>query len=221
MRLRDVSFSLFLCLCPFVAHSEDLADTVQLRTEESKYEKRMEIRHKRWDRLIPDQAKFQFAGSIGLVSTGVGWTYGRKKQWETDLLIGFLPKYHSKRAKAVLTLKESYVPWLCCISSSSFYVQPLSCSLFLSSVLDESFWVDEPERYPKGFYGFSTRIRANLSLGQRLMYKIPEKARRRVQSLSLYYELSACDTDLCTFFGDRCIKFKDILSLAIGLKVYI
>ena len=81
------------------------------------------------------------------------------------------------------------------ISSSSFYVQPLSCSLFLSSVLDESFWVDEPERYPKGFYGFSTRIRANLSLGQRLMYKIPEKARRRVQSLSLNYELSACDTD--------------------------
>ena len=136
-------------------------------------------------------------------------------------MIGFIPKYHSERTKVTLTLKESYIPWSFAISKSRWYIQPLSCSLFLSSVLDESFWVDEPSRYPKGYYGFSTRIRANISFGQRILYKIPERDRRRSQSIAFYYELGACDTDIVTFVGNRFVKFKDILSLSVGMKVLI
>ena len=103
----------------------------------------------------------------------------------------------------------------------AWVIQPLSCSLFLSSVLSDKFWTHEPDRYPKGYYGFSTRIRANLSLGQRIVYDIPDVSNWRVQDISLYYELGACDTDFCTFFGDRSIKFKEILSLAVGIKLHI
>lgn len=77
------------------------------------------------------------------------------------------------------------------------------------------------DRYPKGYYGFSTRIRANLSLGQRVMYDVPDVSNWWIQDISLYYELGACDTDFCTFFGDRSIKFKEILSLAVGIKLHI
>ena len=219
MRLSVVLFSLCLALLPSRAGAQETG--AQADSARTRYEKMMTRRMEMWQRLIPDHYKMQFAGSIGMVSLGTGWTYGKKKQWETDLFLGFLPKFESDRHKVVFTVKQSYVPWRLRVKESPWVVQPLSCSFFLSSVLNEKFWTREPDRYPKGYYGFSTRIRANLSLGQRIMFDIPDVSDWFVQDISLYYELGACDTDFCTFFGDRTIKFKDILSLAIGVKVHI
>lgn len=216
MRLSVVIFSLCCLLCMPSGVWGYEADSVQTRYE------RMQIRRmEKWKSLIPDHYKAQFAGSIGVALVGLGWTYGKKQQWETDLQFGFLYKFESEHNKIVFALKESYVPWRLRIKESDWVVQPLSCSLFLSSVLNDKFWRREPDRYPKGYYGFSTRIRANLALGQRIMYDIPDVSNWYVQDISLYYELGACDADLCTFFGDRCIKFKDILSLAVGIKLHI
>lgn len=217
MRLNVAFFSVLMGL----AVSAVQAQTVEQDSVQTRYEKMMTRRMERWQRLIPSHYKLQYAGSIGAGSIGVGWTYGKKDQWESDLIFGFLPKFESEHNKLVLTLKESYLPWRIRIKQSDWVVQPLSCSLFLSSVLNSKFWVREPDRYPKGYYGFSTRIRANLSLGQRIMYDIPDVSNWWVQDIAVYYELSACDTDLCTFFGDRSIKFKEILSLAIGVKLRI
>ena len=220
MRLSVVIFSLCLAWCrPLALSGQDVESRPD--SARTRYEKMMTRRMEAWRRLIPDHYKWQFAGSIGVVSLGTGWTYGKKQQWETDLFLGVLPKFESDRHKVVFTVKQSYVPWRLRVKESPWVVQPLSCSFFLSSVLNEKFWTREPDRYPKGYYGFSTRIRANLSLGQRIMFDIPDVSDWLVQEVSLYYELGACDTDLCTFFGDRTIKFKDILSLAIGLKVHI
>ncbi len=219
MRLSVVVFSL-LCLWayPSLTSAREFEKTDSART---KYEQMMVRRMERWQKLIPDHYKAQFAGSIGVFSVGTGWTYGKKEQWETDIMIGFLPKFESKRGKAVLTLKESYVPWRLRIRQSTWVVQPLSCSLYFSSILSSQFWRREPDRYPNGYYGFSTRIRANLSLGQRIMYDIPDDSRWLVRDVALYYELGACDTDFCTFFGDRSIRLKDILSLSVGIKLHI
>lgn len=220
MRLSVVVFSLCLAWCrPLALSGQDVESRPD--SARTRYEKMMTRRMEAWRRLIPDHYKWQFAGSIGVVSLGTGWTYGKKQQWETDLFLGFLPKFESDRHKVVFTVKQSYVPWRLRVKGSPWVVQPLSCSFFLSSVLNEKFWTREPDRYPKGYYGFSTRIRANLSLGQRIMFDIPDVSDWFVQDISLYYELGACDTDFCTFFGDRTIKFKDILSLAIGVKVHI
>lgn len=219
MRLSVVLFSLCLALLPSRAGAQETGAQADLAR--TRYEKMMTRRMEMWQRLIPDHYKMQFAGSIGMVSLGTGWTYGKKKQWETDLMFGFLPKFESERHKLVFTVKQSYVPWRLRVKESAWVVQPLSCSMFLSSVLNEKFWTREPDRYPKGYYGFSTRIRANLSLGQRIMYDIPDVSDWWVQDISLYYELGACDTDLCTFFGDRSIKFRQILSLAVGIKLHI
>ena len=221
MKLNVVIFSIWLSagIPSWVmgqSVTEAASDTVPTR-----YEKMMTRRMEGWKRLIPDHYKIQFAGSIGVVSIGTGWTYGKKQQWETDIMLGFLPKFESEHNKAVFTLKQSYLPWRLRVKESAWVIQPLSCSLFLSSVLSDKFWTHEPDRYPKGYYGFSTRIRAYLSLGQRVMYDVPDVSNWWIQDISLYYELGACDTDFCTFFGDRSIKFKEILSLAVGIKLHI
>jgi len=61
--------------------------------------------------LIPKYIKGQFAGSIGMVSVGFGWDYGKNRRWETDFLVGLVPRLESNRAKMTFTLRENLVPW--------------------------------------------------------------------------------------------------------------
>lgn len=218
MKWNVLIFSLLVPLITPLFGADRGTDTTKVSL--SRYNRFNERRERVWETLMPDHAKLQFAGSIGMFSGGVGWTYGRKKQWETDILIGFLPKFESEKAKAVLTLKESYIPWKVRLKHSQWYLQPLSCSLFMSSVLSGEFWAREPDKYPNGYYGFSTRIRFNLSMGQRVAYVLKDPDNWWFNEVAAYYELGACDTDFITFFGDRTIRFYQILSLAIGMKLY-
>ena len=75
------------------------------------YDRRVHRFRKNWERIIPTHSKIQYAGNMGLLSFGTGWDYGKRNQWETDLLLGFIPKYSSKKAKVTMTLKQNYMPW--------------------------------------------------------------------------------------------------------------
>lgn len=84
------------------------------KAEESasmRYEKKVERYKRGWARLIPQYEKLQYAGSMGLISVGFGWDYGRKEQWETDVFLGYLPRFSGNKGHVTLTLKENYIPW--------------------------------------------------------------------------------------------------------------
>ena len=74
------------------------------------YDNRVHRFRKNWERIIPTHAKIQYAGNMGLLSFGTGWDYGKRNQWETDILLGFIPKYSSKKTKVTMTLKQNYMP---------------------------------------------------------------------------------------------------------------
>ena len=61
---------------------------------------RYEGRVQRYRNSVPSYSKIQMYGDMGLVSVGIGWDYGRRRQWETDVFIGIIPKYNSDNAKA-------------------------------------------------------------------------------------------------------------------------
>lgn len=63
------------------------------------YDHRIQRYRERWAALIPTQFVVQNAGNMGALSAGIGWNYGKHQQWETDLLVGFIPKHQSIRAK--------------------------------------------------------------------------------------------------------------------------
>lgn len=53
-----------------------LAGTLQAQEEieeDARYKKRVEKYISRWEKLIPRYTKFQFAGSMGMLSLGTGW----------------------------------------------------------------------------------------------------------------------------------------------------
>lgn len=188
------------------------------RQVETRYERRTDHYRNFWRKVIPNQFTAQYAGSIGVVALGMGWHYGKHKNWETDLLLGFVPKYNSAENKITFTAKERYVPWHLNISSH-WMVEPLTTGLFFSSIFGEDFWSKEPSRYPDRYYGFSTRIRANVFLGERITYRIPSKKRHFFSSLSAYYELSTSDMYIISALPNKNIRFSDILSLSFGLRL--
>lgn len=166
-----------------------------------------------WERLIPDYSKIQFAGSIGVVSKGAGWLYGGKEQFDTDISLGFVPNNSIIDAFAIATIKSSYSPWSIPIMKNLFSITPLSCGMFITYATGDGFWLLEPSKYNPPYYRFSTRVRGNLHIGQRLTYNTNSK---RVKSLSAYYELSSCDLKIISAATNSYLKPSDYLSFAIG-----
>ena len=173
-----------------------------------------------WSRLTPNMQTLQFAGSIGMLSVGMGWHYGRRDQLETELLFGYLPHCNGSEHHYTLTLKQRYIPWHVPLSKRSerWVLEPLTCGGFINTIFGEGFWRREPSKYTKGYYGFNTKLRYNLFVGQRLKFNIPKRHRRFNKSISAYYELSTCDLYVVSSVPNRRIKFHDIVSLAFGMK---
>lgn len=171
-----------------------------------------------WNSLRPRYIKGQFAGSIGMLSVGTGWNY-YKGHWETDVLMGLVPRHSDRHAMVTLTLKQNYLPWKIPVNEH-FDLEPINCGLFLNTLLDDDFWVKEPDRYPKGYYGFSTKIRIHVFVGERVTYKF-KRQDMFAKSVSFFYELSTSDLYLINAINNSYLKPKDYLSLAFGVKFQI
>lgn len=186
-------------------------------TSNNAYDERVRRYRQQWQSLIPTHAKLQFAGNMGLASLGFGWDYGGHNQWETDVLFGYLPKHDSKRSKLTFTLKQNYIPWSIDLKHN-YAFEPLTCGMYVNTVFGDEFWVKEPDRYPKGYYGFSSKVRFHIFVGQRIGFTLSEKS-YWAKSFTLFYEFSTCDLQIVSAFTNSYLKPKDILSLSIGLKL--
>lgn len=183
------------------------------------YQSRLDKYQQQWNRLIPMHTVFQYAGGMGLISVGAGWNYGKNKQWETDVLLGYIPKYSSDNGKITMTLKQNYIPWRVPLNNE-WSLEPLECGLYFNTVFSDEFWTSEPNRYPKGYYGFSTRIRTHVFLGQRLRWNIPDKHRHFAKSITAFYEISSCDLYIVSAFTNH-LNIDDYLRLSFGIKFQI
>lgn len=182
----------------------------------ARYHQRMERRMEHWNRLIPNLFTIQYAGGTGMFSVGPGWDYGSHDQWETHILIGYLPKRYHGKSYWTATLKESFLPWTL-FREHLVDVKPLVVSVGINSILHGDFWSSEPDRYPEGYYGFSSRVRFHLGIGQRITLNIPEHRRYLGRELSVYYEVSTCDLYVRQKILNGRIPFKDIITLGIGV----
>lgn len=223
MNMKRLVFNILILACgilPCPAHTFEWT-LEKPDTLIGKYEKRIYNYHKRWHNLIPTHTVLQYAGSVGAVSIGAGWDYGKRNQWETTMMFGYLPKYNSDKSKITFTLKQNYTPWSLPLKRKQLTVEPLTCGMFFNTIFSDEFWVEEPERYPKGYYKFSTRIRTHLFIGQRLTHHFKGKNKRH-KSITAYYELNTCDFYLVSLFTNPdYLNLTDILHIGFGIKFQI
>lgn len=189
-------------------------DTV---VKHSRYDNRIRRYRRYWGALIPTQTVLQTCGNMGLFSFGVGWDYGKHRQWETQLLFGYIPKYDSNNAKMTMTLKQNYIPWSV-MMGHGWAFEPLECGLYFNTVFGSDFWTKQPSKYGSGYYPFSTRIRPNIFVGERFTVDVPENLRKFVKSVTFFYELSTNDIYFMRFYRNGSAGFWDVFGLSLGIK---
>ena len=165
-------------------------------------------------RIAPHAVRVQTAGNMGMVALGPTWLYGKNHQWETSILLGYTPKQHNAKSLTTLTLKEDFTPWS--IGKNKVKFQPLSAGTYLNIALGNDFWDKQPKRYPKGYYWFSTRLRPNFYLGERLRINNPVKP---FAAASIFYEISTCDYYLIQGVKNHWVTPDKYLTLSLGLQL--
>lgn len=182
------------------------------------YDKKVNRLKSKWEKLIPRYNKVQFAGSMGLISAGTGWDYGKNKQWETDLLFGFVPKYSTSKNKMTMTLKQNFIPWTVRLNEH-FNLKPFSTGLYINTVFGGDFWGHEPSKYPNSYYKFSTKFRINIFMGQGWEYKLDTDRKVFCKSITFFYELSTNELYVISAATNKYITAKDVLGLSLGVKL--
>lgn len=202
----------------------DIAPTENVRIENAgmtKYDRRIHRHREHWAELIPTHFILQYAGNMGVMSVGIGWDYGKHKQWETNLLFGYLPKISSHRGKLTMTIKENFLPWSMYMKGGWLF-EPLSCGLYLNTVFGSEFWDHQPSRYPDKYYEpLNTKVRINAFVGQRVTKIVPANKRKFLKSVSAFYEVSTCDLYMRLLVMEKKVSLWDILCLSVGVKMQI
>lgn len=181
-----------------------------------RWDKREHLKYEGWKRLKPTHAKWQYAGGMGVSSLGMGWDYGKRRQWETDFLIGYLPDRYADEFRLTFTVKQNYIPWSITFADR-WQIEPFYTGLYVTTIAGEEFWKREPGRYPNKYYNFSSKLRAYIFIGQRLGFDIPHSLFRNV---SVFYEISSCEMYLISKVTNHSLRMKDILRISFGLKLY-
>lgn len=172
-----------------------------------------------WERLIPTHVKVQYAGGMGVVSAGVGWDYGRRCRWETEVMTGILPKAYSDRTHATFTVRQNYIPWSISLGNR-LALEPFACGIYVNMISGEDYWVREPDRYPGDkYYGFTSRLRSYVYVGQRVTWLL--RGDSALRGVTLYYELAANDLDIIAKCGNRSLALSEIVYFSFGVKLQI
>ena len=225
MKWNRFFINVAMLLCTMSAAA---ADSIAVEeTPASKYERRMQKKQETWASLVPTHFVIQNAGNMGVVSLGVGWSFGKKHQWEADFMFSYIPKHQSSRGKLTNTIKGNFIPWHIKLNPKAdsdakckWSLEPFTTSLYINTVYGHEFWRDQPGRYPSKYYEFmSTKFRLNLALGQRLTLDIPKSKRQMHNRITFFYEVSTCDLYVRSMFQSS-VPLKDVLGLSLGLKFY-
>lgn len=193
------------------------AENLKKEEMEQRHDRNLQRYKHGWSKLIPQYQKIQYAGSMGLISFGVGWDYGKKEQWETDLFLGYLPRFDGKQGHATITLKENYIPWKLKIGSGKWMAEPFTVSLYMNKIFGDEFWSREPDKYPDGYYGLATNLRFNLSFGQRISMRV--RPIGLSDNLTFFYEFGTNDLYIISYATNKYLRFTDIFNLSLGIKL--
>ncbi|UOQ99051.1 hypothetical protein MUN81_06050 [Hymenobacter sp. 5317J-9] len=167
----------------------------------------------------PQHLALQTGGGLGMVAAGAGYEFA-KDRLETDILIGYVPKYYAGSTLSLASLKFMYSPFRLPVGEK-LQVVPLTVGAYFSythgTINDEL-----KGQYSSDYYWFSTDTRYGPLLGSRVTFLAPPiLATGQPRKISAYYELGSNDLYLASYLNNRNggLGIGQLLTLALGLKV--
>ncbi|MFC6996638.1 hypothetical protein [Rufibacter roseus] len=164
----------------------------------------------------PYYLKGQFAGSIGLISVGVG-KQSFNRRLESDISFGYLPKKFGGDRLYTAAFKSTFFP-IKPIEVKAVNWQPLSMGMQISYTFGSDYFASERflARYPNRYYRFSTAFRYYLFAGGQVNFARVEKLRK----FRGYYEVGTMGEYLISYIQNPSyLSPGKIFNLSLGVKM--
>lgn len=195
---KKVIFLLFIFL-PIVTFAQDSHTSVTKRP---------------W--YLPDHFVIQYAGNIGLLSAGPGYSYLRDKV-NTEILNGITPGFESSSSIHSFTGKTSYHPFSIKLKKD-YQFEPLKIGTGISYSLGPQFHTTWPGRYPADYYWWTTSFRITPFVGSTISRSVGNE-NTAIKRVELYYEVGTHDLHIVSYMDNKSLDLWKILNLAIGTKL--
>jgi len=169
------------------------------------------------EKLIPDYAKLQFAGGIGLVSVGVGYTFFHQKL-DISMFYGYVPKAFSVDDLHSISLQSTF-KFFSIKTKHHIEILPLNIGWFAHHTFGNEYWVKLPDNYPEGYYWWSPGRNAGVFLGGEIKTKLFAN-KTPASGTAFYVRVGSRGLYLASKFGNSSIPLSDIIELGFGIAIY-
>ena len=173
-------------------------------------------RKRPWIQL--DHDKTQYAGEIGFMSLGLGYSLFKRENGELDGFLGFLPESIGGDNIVTIALKFQYLPWKKEVFKNKFQLEPLSMGVNIyhafTKILNEQ---KNEDLYPNGYYWWTIGTRFGPFFGSRLTKEFKQTS--FMKTLTFYYEIGTNDLFIYSWAANRsAIPIYKIWNTSFGLK---
>lgn len=169
------------------------------------------LKKKSW--YVPDYAKVQFAGNIGLVSVGVGYRLFNKVLY-SELLYGYVPESVSKSDKIQLITIKNTFPILTKEIGSNLTISPIAGFTASLDIRTNSF-TKLPNKFLNKYY-ISNPVHFTLFTGASVHTDFINS--KIFKGADFYFEVGTVETYLWYAIRSKEVSLNDVFSTAIGMN---
>ena len=167
---------------------------------------------KKW--YFPHYVPLQFAGNIGLVSTGIGYTSNREN-YELNILYGYVPASVAQTYIHTVAVKNIFPLSRYLLRNNQTFVPYFGLGLTLE-VGGISFF-KMPSHYPKSYYDFPKNLHVTGFGGVKIQHFFRDDV-KFIRGIEFYAEAGTMDIYVWYKAISDEIKFNEIFSLAFGIN---
>ncbi|GAB1417344.1 hypothetical protein MASR2M12_01090 [Bacteroidales bacterium] len=168
-------------------------------------------------KFVPDNVKLQFAGGIGFISIGAGYTFFNEKL-DISYFYGYVPSFVSVDDLHSLSIQLFVKPFRI-PAWDGIEVFPLNFGVFFHHTFGNEYWIRLPSHYPKDYYWWSPGRNAGAFLGGEIKTGLL-KSRSYASGASLYFRFGSRGLYLASKLGNSSIPVSDIIEFGFGVILY-
>ncbi len=168
-------------------------------------------------RFAPDYIKLQFAGGIGFISPGVGYSFFNSKL-DISLFYSYIPyKFTVDDLHSIsLQLTGKLLKYKL---NDNIQILPLNIGFFTHHTFGSEYWVRLPDNYPKGYYWWYPGINAGVFLGGEIKTKLLS-SKTPASGTAFYVRMGTRGLYVTSKAGNSSVPFRDILEFGFGIAIY-
>lgn len=168
-------------------------------------------------KFLPHYVKLQYAGGIGFISPGIGYTFFKSKL-DITAFYGFVPKSIAKNSLSSVSIQATAKFFE--FAYGNITVHPFNIGLFLHHTFGPDYWVSLPSHYPDSYYWWSPGRMGGVFLGGEIKTKLLAN-KTPSAGTAFYFRVGSRGLYLVSLYGnEQTLNLSDVLELGFGVAIY-